>query len=1020
MGVEIGHTRRLATLGPSEVGRFERTPLSSRKELWVEFRVLGPLEVAVDSRLLDLGGIRQQIALATLLLDANRVVPVGRLAEAIYDEDPPTTARAQVQICISALRRMFGAYGAGEIIATRAQGYTLRVPPELIDAHRYEELAAQARRERDHENYDAAVKHYREALSLWRGDPLSGIDSRLVQSAASRLAEHRITTNEDCLQLELDLGRHHELVGELSELVAAHPLRERLRAQLMIALYRSGRQAEALQVYRLARETMIEELGIEPNEQLQQLEHAILTSDESLNPPPAPVRLTAERAPAAPTPVPSMLPTDIADFTGREREIEEIRRWLAEAAGDPDRLAVPVIVVVGKPGIGKTTIAVHAAHTVADRYPDGRLFADLHGGAPRPVSPMHVLERFLRALGVPGAAVPDGLEERAEMYRSLLADRRMLVVLDDAGSESQVLPLLPGNALSAVLVTSRSRLAGLAGPMHVEVDVFDSAQSVELLSRIAGADRVRSDEGSATTLAQLCGQLPLALRIAGARLSARPHWSIEQLVGRLEDETRRLDELKHGDMGIRASIAMTYESAGEEARRLFRRLALLDSRTFSGWVGAALLDLPPAEAQDLLDDLADAQLVEPTGTGHGVRSQYRFHDLIRVYARERLAAEESAAERSAALERVLGTLLHLAEEAHRREYGGDYVRVHGPARRRTLPPALVDKLIEDPLAWYERERPNLVAGIRQAAQAGFTELCWDLAISAVTLFESRIYLDDWRETHEIALRATRQAGDLRGQAAMLHSIGTLYITEKRFDDARRDFDEALTLFGKVGDDQGRALVLRNIAFLDRMGGRFEEAAEHYERALEIFRATGDHVAAAYVLHGLAQLRLELDDPEGAGRLLEEALRLSRHGGSRRVEAQVLHRMGEMHLQAGDFPRAAEVFRRTLEVVRGAGDPTGEAYALHGLGVARLRRGELEAAESALQEALTLAGSVGERLAEGRALLGLGELALARAQPRRATGHCERALALFRAMGAQVYEARALPLLTRARAMTAGE
>ncbi|MFJ2033705.1 BTAD domain-containing putative transcriptional regulator [Streptosporangium sp. NPDC087985] len=977
----------------------------------MEFRLLGPLEVAAGSQRLDLGGIRQQTVLALLLLDANRAVTTGRLMEAIYGDDPPTTSRAQVQICISALRRLFLAHGSADVISTQAQGYALQADSSQIDSHRFESLILQARRAREGRNLDEAIDRYREVLTLWRGPALNGIESRLVQSAASRLAERRITANEDCVQLELDLGRHHELVGELNELVQEYPLRERLRGQLMLALYRSGRQAEALQVYRLARRTMIEELGIEPDERLQQLEHAILTSDESLDLPAAPARAIGELTARVPS-IPGMLPTDIADFTGRTKQIDDIRQWLTLTSCDRSHFAVPIIAIVGKAGVGKTTVAVHAAHNVADHFPDGQLYADLHGGVSRPTSPMQVLERFLRVLGVPGTALPDGLEERAEMYRALLADRRMLIVLDDAGNESQVLPLLPGNPASAVIITSRSRFAGLAGAIHVDVDVFDSSQSIDLLSRIAGVERVQSEAESAAALAELCGRLPLALRIAGARLLARPHWSIEQLVDRLEDETHRLDELRHGDMGIRASISLTYDSAGKDAQRLFRRLAILDSRLFPAWISAALLDLPFSDAQDLLDDLADAQLVETTGVGRGVHTQYRFHDLIRVFARERLAAEEQAAERSAALGRALGGLLFLAEAARHREYGPD-ILVRSEAPLWSMPKKLVDQLVAAPLSWFERERMILVSSIRQAAQAGFVELCWSLTVNAVAFFEARVYLDDWRETHEIALAASRQARDKRGQAAVLHSMGSLAITEQRFDDAQRDFEAAVNLFREINDDRGVAMAIRNIGFLDRMNGRFDEAAARYQWALEIFRDIGDQVAAAYSLHNLAQLRLEFDDLDGAKQLLSEALRLSGNGGSRRVKAQVLHRMGHTHLQADEPALAACVFDEALTVVRDLGDPTGEAYALHGLGIARLRQGMLKEAESALRHSLMLANTSSQRLAEARVLVGLGELALANTDPAQAVSHFQQALSLYERIRVPLHEARTLIMINNA-------
>jgi hypothetical protein len=455
---------------------------------------------------------------------------------------------------------------------------------------------------------------------------------------------------------------------------------------------------------------------------------------------------------------------------------------------------------------------------MASHFPGGQLYADLHGAATHPVQPVQVLERFLRALGVSGTQIPDGTDERAEMYRNLVADRKILVVLDDAARESQVLPLLPGNGNAAVIVTSRSRLAGLPGAVRIAVDVFDPDKSLDLLAKTVGVERVQVQAEAAKAVAEHCGHLPLALRIAGARLVARPHWGIDRLVMRLADETRRLDELRHGDMGIRPSISYTYDSTSDDAKRLFRRLALLDVPLFSSWLSAALLDLPMPEAEDLLDELVSAQLVD-TINSPGEDSQYHFHDLIRVFARERLAAEEAANERKAALERALGALLFLAEQARCRYYSGDYLRIQNDAARWPLPEYMVDELVEDPLAWYDRERAMMVCGVRQAAQAGFAELCWGLASSAVTLFDSRTYLDDWQETHAVALAATKKAHLVRGQAAMLYTTGTLHMTRQRFDEARQELEASARLFGEAGDDHGRALVIRHIAFIDRLGRR---------------------------------------------------------------------------------------------------------------------------------------------------------------------------------------------------------
>ncbi|GAA3567096.1 BTAD domain-containing putative transcriptional regulator [Nonomuraea rosea] len=979
----------------------------------MEFRILGPLEVVANGRRLDLGGARQQTVLALLLLNEGRAVTIARLTETIYEDAPPTTSRAQIQICISALRRLFAAQGRPDIIVTQSHAYVARVPAEEFDASHFDGLVRQARLERREGKAEQSVERYREALALWRGPALEGIDSRVLQAAASRMNEDRVAACEDCIDLELELGHHHELVGELTALVSEHPLRERLRGQLMLALYRSGRQAEALQAYRDARSTMIEELGIEPNERLQQLEHAILSSNPDLDPPAAPVQLTAEPRIAEPqTGVPRLLPTDIADFTGRTRQLDEIMRHLVVADGGRVGYAVPIVALAGKPGIGKSAISVHAAHRVVEHYPDGQLYADLHGGSARPVGPMQVLERFLRALGVTGTAVPDGLEERAELYRALLADRRMLVVLDDVSTESQILPLLPGSVDSAVILSSRSRLAGLSGAVHVDVDVFDSGQSLELLSRIAGTDRIRAEPVASAALADLCGHLPLALRIAGARLSARPHWSVEQLVERLEDETRRLDELKHGEMGIRASISLTYDSLGDDTRRLFRRLAIVDSDVFSPWLSAALLDQPIGEAADLLDDLADTQLIETTGGGRGAHVQYRFHDLLRVYARERLASEEPAGDRAAALARVLGGLLSMVEAARRREHE-DRIMIPGATATWSLPDTLIDRLVAVPAAWFERERSMLVSGIRQAAQAGLAEISWGLALGAATFFQSRVYLDDWRETMRIALTAARQDGDLRGQAAMLYSSGALATAEHRFDAARADFHAAVELFIQVGDERALASVLANRGHLDLVTGRLDDAAAFFERALELSRSSRAHSATIYALHNLAQVKLLRNDPQGAKELLRNAMELAENEGGARLRAQVLFRLGQTHLQAGELRQALDPLQEALAAIQEIGDSTGEAYILHCMGLARLRLGDLAEAGDDLRHALLLAGTTSERLAKGRVLNALAELALAEGDPATAVTTSEQALALFATVGVPFDEALALALLSDA-------
>jgi len=906
----------------------------------MEFRVLGPLDVLSGAERIELGGPRLRVVMASLLLEAGRVVPVTRLTEAIYGGAVPATGRVQAQICISALRRLLAGHGQWGAITTRPTGYLLRVAEGSLDMHRYDELVVAARRDQDAGRIEEAVDHYRSADALWRGPALADVDSQFLRASVRPLEERRMTAREECIDLELLLGRHRDLVAELTELVAQYPLRERLRGQLMLALYHSGRQAEALEVYRSGRRAMVDGLGLEPNEWLQKLEHKILTSGATLQPPGSaapPAQPASEQAAgnsAEPersrvAPVPRMLSTDIGDFTGRVEPIKEIERRLS---ADPGRSAVPVVVVTGKPGVGKSTLAVHFAHRLSNAYPDGQLYADLHGRGAVRADPSAVLEGFLYVLGVPCTAIPHGLHERAALYRGLLSERRMLILLDNAEDESQVLPLLPGDPGSAVLVTSLTRLPGIPGGTQVELDVLTPEQSLELLTRIVGRDRVNREPAAAATLVGLCGRLPLALRIAGARLSARPHWTIAHLVDRLKDGMGRLDELSHGGLAMRASLAVCYEAVDPAARRLFRLLAAVDFPTFSGWMAVALLNKPPHEAQELLDSLAEAQLLETTG----VDGRYCFHELIGVFARERLEREESPAERYAALERVLGALSFLSNEAHRRVHGDDHhLRPARSGAHWPLPERLVERLLASPLGWYETERESTVAGMRQAARAGLIDICQDLALNALTLFESRTGLDDLREACAIGLEAARRGNHPAGQAAMLYSTGLLFMVEQRFAAARQELLTAASVFRSAGDRWGEILALRNLALADRMAGHLDAAGDGYELALVAARPLGEPAATAYALHGLAQVQLDDGRLGRARATLTEALELSRRGGDRGLESQILHRIGEIFLEEGRLGEAIACFEQVLDAARALGDPIGEAYALHGLGMASL-------------------------------------------------------------------------------------
>lgn len=972
----------------------------------MDFRILGQLEVAQGRELINIGGPRQQTVLAMLLLEPDKVIPLTRLIDAMWNGEPPATARAQVQICVSGLRRTLMAAG-GDIIGTRSPGYLLRLEGSSLDLHDFETIAASGRQALGAGDPALAAAGFRHALSLWRGPALSNVSSSLVQNSVAHLNERRLAVLEECLEAELSIGQPRDVIDELMKLANEYPLRERFRALLMIALHRASRQAEALEVYRATHATLASELGIEPGSELRELHQRILSGEPVTGPsPPAPAAAGSPRPAVA---VPRLLPAAIPDFTGRTRLASAIVTTVSAAAADREAgYAVPVNVIFGEGGVGKTTLAIHVAHQVAAQFPGGQLFARLRAGD-RQVDPADVLGRFLRALGMQGSSLPDDIEERAEIYRNLLGQRRILVVLDDAVSQQQIAPLLPGSSSCSVIVTSRQRLTGLPVANRYEVGVFSRRTAVELLTRIVGGPRIEAEPDAVSELCELCGYLPLATRIVAARLAARPHWTVAGLVGRLVNESHRLDELSYGEMGVRTSIAVSFESLSPDARCLFRRLALSGAPSFAPWTGSPLLETDALHAADLLEELAEAYLIDREQGPATEPVRYRFHDMTRPFAQERMRVEESPQERRAALERYAGALLFLATEAHCREYSGNYLHLTSHASHWPLPAKLTGQLLADPLAWYEQERLSIVAGVRQAAAAGMVEHSWDLALCAVTLFEARAYFSDWRETHEIALRAACRAGDLRGEAAMRYSLGSLHLFQQQSGQAMRQFERAWRLYKELGDQHGAALVLRNMAILDRRDGRLEQALARSEEALGVFQLVGDRVAEAHVLHNMAQVRLDYGDDGLAGDLLDRAARICTQTGNRRVYAQVQYQLGNLRLRGGNLDGAVAGFSSALSIAREAQDRIGECYGLAGLAQAEIGRGRLELARRLLAGALETAGGTGDMLVESRVALALAAAELACGQLQAAAGHTEQALHNCEYMDASPVTAQALVL-----------
>ncbi|MEU1898071.1 BTAD domain-containing putative transcriptional regulator [Nocardiopsis dassonvillei] len=885
---------------------------------------------------------RQQAVLCALLLELERVVSVDHLIDVLWAHDPPDTARTQVQICVSRLRRLLKPTGVS--IETRPPGYLLVVDPATVDVHVQRTLVGEAAALNAQGRGEGTAAALRAAADLWRGPTLSGVGSAILAAKATRLDEERLSVIESYLDVELGLGRHSRLVGEIRTLVGEHPLRERLRAQLMLALYRSGRQAEALDTYRAGRELLVEELGLEPGEELRGMESAILAGDPGLQAPapPAPAAPPAraeasadDDAPRDPAPEtrPYQLPTDTADFVGREDVTRTIRETLVGGGG-----RAGVAVLMGRPGVGKSATAMHVAHALAaEHYPDGQLYCDLRATRGNPLTSSDVLSRFLRSLGAPAQAIPEDVDERAAMYRGMLASRRVLVVLDDAADEAQLLPLIPAGAGCGVIVTSRAFLTGLPGATQVQLDTLPGDASIELLSRVLGEARVRTEPEAARALVRAVGRLPLALRIISARLAARPRWRLAAMVERLADERNRLDELAHGDMTVRASLSLTYDGIEPGTARAFRLLGTMEGPTIPAWSAGALLDDGRPFPSDLVEPLVDAHMIDIIGVDAAGEPVYRFHELVRDFSRERLLREEDGGRR-AAVERLLGGWLSLLDTANRRLMGGDYLRLRGEAPRWSPPARYVERLMADPYTWLEAERANIRHAALQAVAEGLDEHSWDLVVGVSLFLTRRGYLDDLSELYGAVEPALRASGNRRGRAALMETAGATLTQGK--DDALRAamLEEALAEFTDLGDTHGQALTRRGLASVFDLRGERAGAIRLCEQALEGFLVVGDLGGQWRCLMLMGYLRCLEGDVRRGRDELDRALTLAEATGDSRACAQVLRRIGLLEAAGGEYGRALEHLHRARGLVEELDDPVGRAVVLRDLGRVYARSG----------------------------------------------------------------------------------
>ncbi|GAA1688640.1 BTAD domain-containing putative transcriptional regulator [Nonomuraea maheshkhaliensis] len=950
------------------------------------FAVLGPLQVRAADQSVRIAGTKPRLLLATLLLDANQVVASDALIEVLWTGNPPSSATANLRTYVSSLRGVLGAVEAR--IAAHPSGYAIEVEAERLDLLLFEDLVARARASARTEE---AAARLRRALALWRGTPLGDLPASPVWDARLRsLTQARLAAAEELIAVKLAAGEHTSAVEDLRELIGEHPYREDLWQRLILALHHTGRRAEALHAYTAVRRQLIEDLGVEPGQDLREAHALVLAGErvlagESVSASmPAPASAPVPASVVGPPP-PYQLPADIPDFTGRAAAVAALTRSLSAQELAPEG-PPSIAMVVGPPGVGKTALAVHCAHAVRGGYPAGQLHLCLGGTDATPADPAELLAEALRALGVLDAALPPTVHERSALYRSLLAERPMLVFLDDAADAAQVRALLPGNGC-AVLVTSRRRITELPGTRLLELDVLPPEEAEELLGRIVGPSRLAAERQAALAILDSCGHLPLAVRVAGARLAGRPGWPLSVLQQRLADESSRLDELRAGDLEVRGSFERSTRRLTSEAATTFRALGLLGPASVPGWVADAVLGRHRSEA--VVDSLVDANLVRLDGTDALGQPRYRLYDLMRCQARQQSGGE---AERQA-LARVLGGWTSATGHATARLPTTLFSLTPDEPAPWSLPDETLARLTSDPLSWFEAERQSLVEAVQLAAGTGLATSAWGLAAALVPYFDLHCRFEEWQLTHRLALDSARAAGDRRGEAAMLRGLGQVCLYQDRYAEACDMLKRARTIFRELGDVRGEAISICGLGAASQFSGEHLRALGSFRHALAMFLAVGDRSGEAYARQAIGRIYLSLQDLRQASRWLSEALRLARELGDAHREGCVSMHLGRLHDLKADADEAMRCQGRALDIFETLGDRHCGAYAMQSLGGLQVARGERSDGSDRLRASLAVFQQLGDRSGEAASFQTLGELYRSAGRTALASNYLHRAVEL---------------------------
>jgi DNA-binding SARP family transcriptional activator/Tfp pilus assembly protein PilF len=927
---------------------------------------------------LAVGQPRQQAVLGMLAVRANRVVSRADLIDAVWGDQPPASAEGGIYTYVAGLRRVLepdrplrdiGASRreAARVLVSAGGGYMLRLEPACLDAVVFEQGLTRYRAMRAAGDLGAAERALDGALVLWRGEAFTGVPGPFAEAERMRLSELRTLTTEERADLLLARGRPAEAVVDLTALVAEFPLRERARALLMTALYRCGRQADALEAFQEARTRLAEELGIDPGSELTAVHQQVLAMDPALAGPGDAQRIllsaaagTAPGAELAP-PVPAQIPPEVAGFAGRDAELTQLRAALPAPGG------TPIVVLTGTAGVGKTALAVRFAHEVASQFPDGQLYANLHGFDPSaaPADPSAALRAFLEALRVPGSLVPTAVEAQTGLLRSMLDGKRLLLLLDNAQTTSQVRPLLPGSPGCMVVVTSRDQLAGLVaaeGARLIPLDVLSEDEARDMLAARLGAARLAAEPAAVAELIRQSARLPLALSVASARAVTRPGIALAALTAELRDARVRLDPLEAGDVAtdLRAVFSWSQARLSPSAARMFRLQGVIPGPDLTAAVAASLAGVPLAEARSALTELCRASLLTEDAAG-----RLGCHDLLRAYAAEQARAVDGDAQVDAAQRRVLDHYLRTSHDAALKVY---------PARFKitllaALPGVTPERIesYEDIAGWFRAEQKALMAAVALAGArdsdpgpadcasdgADLNVYCWQLAWSCAPQMMRLGHWVDMAAALRTALEAAQRLEDPVGQALVHYEVGYARCRLGEFDEADRSLRNAVRIATGSGDLASLALAHHGLCLVYDQQGRYADALPHAREALRLRSSLGDSAGVAYAENTVGWIYGNLGQPAEALRHCRRALELHRASGSRSGVADTLDSIGFAHEALGEHEAAIDHYQQSVALFREIGDPRGEATALIGFGDVQLAIGQLDGARASWELALSL-------------------------------------------------------------------